>query len=784
MSSGERVGLLLKATWLCLFWLAPNASMGQVVATLDATLQLRTVDGITVPHQNGIPIPSFEKQERTTVNLAGLWRKQRFAANHDLTLKKRDAAGFAELLSEAGDRYKPEFDDSGWPTHQIPGVENTINAYERRPEYYQDGVWYRRAFAVPDSLRGSFVKLMFYAVNYVADVWLNGTHIGYHEGGYTSFAFEVSHAVKYDTVNVLAVRVDNPPWGTRSDIVPYSRVDWFNYTGIIHDVYLEFSDPISVVRADVVPKEIDGTIQTTITLFNASPAEQNVEVRVQVYEAAIGEHNIRAEKAAEVMGAPAPVSGQTENTMTVASQASKTWRTMLTVQNPKLWSPQNPNLYVLHVIVSKAGEVIDEFHTQFGIRTAKTQGNKFLLNGKPAFFVGLARHEDHPAYGRSIPLETIYDDLVKIKNLNANWLRTAHYPNHPFTYLAADRLGFVVMEEIPVWQFDSNLAWVLQNLLRHIHEQMFKEMVFRDYNRPSIITWSTSNECLDVDNRKTFIQRVQQELNRLYPDGRLTGQSAAADRPGPDDPSQAVCDFIGWTMYFGVFHGSTAYTGTKYFLVDANLAYPEKPVINTEFGYWSSENSSTVGMQVEIFNETFRALKQRAVMDSLGNYDCCGYLMATTWWCAFDWYRMTEGFQSMGVLRMDRVTEKPVTPVLKAAYLPYFKKGGIATEVKERASAASSSLQQFVLYQNYPNPFNPATSISFAVQKKTPVKLTVLDMTGREIAVLVDEAKNAGHYHVTFPDNGRTQQHLPSGVYFYKLVTDEFTDVKKMILMK
>lgn len=70
-------------------------------------------------------------------------------------------------------------------------------------------------------------------------------------------------------------------------------------------------------------------------------------------------------------------------------------------------------------------------------------------------------------------------------------------------------------------------------------------------------------------------------------------------------------------------------------------------------------------------------------MDSLGNYDCCGYLMAMTWWCAFDWYRMTEAFQSMGLLHMDRVTEKPVTPVLKAAYLPYFKSGGIATEVKK-----------------------------------------------------------------------------------------------------
>jgi beta-glucuronidase len=778
-----RIWFLSKIFFVSFFLIFSNGAMAQI-ATLQATLQLRTAEGITVPYQSGIPIPSFEKQRRPTINLAGEWRKQRFAANHDLTLKTRDTAGLAELTAEAADRFKPEYDDAGWPIMQIPGVENTINAYEKRPEYYQDGVWYRRRFTVPDSLAGKFAKLMFYAVNYVADVWLNGVYLGYHEGGYTSFAFDASSAVNYGGENILAVRVDNPPWATRIDIVPYSRVDWFNYTGIIHDVYVEFSDPVSVVRADVVPKNIDGAIQTTITLFNASPAEQEVDVGVEVYEANINEQNVLSERASDVIGAVASGEGQTQNSLTVPTRGSKAWRTNFTVQNPRLWSPKNPNLYVLHVTVSQAGRVVDEFHTQFGIRTTTTAGNKFLLNGKTAFFAGVARHEDHPAYGRSIPIATIYDDLVKIKNLNSNWLRTAHYPNHPYTYIAADRLGLVVMEEIPVWQFDLPSAWSIQNLVRHIHEQMFKEMVFRDYNRPSIVTWSTSNECLDVDNRRTFILRVNQELDTLYPDGRLVGQSAAADRPGPDDPSQTVCDFAGWTMYFGVFHGNTAYTGTKYFLVDANLAFPQKPVLNTEFGYWSSENGSTAQDQIEIFNDTFRALRQRAAMDSAGKVDCCGYLMATTWWCAFDWYRMTEGFQSMGVLHMDRVTEKPVTPVLKAAYLPYFKSGGITSEVERKnPDAASTAPHRFMLRQNYPNPFNPSTKIKFSVREKAPVKLSVLDLLGREVEVLVDEVKNPGDHEVTFSTRGRSQN-LPSGLYLSRLQAGHEVLTKKMMLIR
>lgn len=88
-----------------------------------------------------------------------------------------------------------------------------------------------------------------------------------------------------------------------------------------------------------------------------------------------------------------------------------------------------------------------------------------------------------------------------------------------------------------MWWFDTQISWVIQNSIRHIHEQMFREIVFRDYNRPSIILWSLTNECRDVDNRKIFINKIKQKLISLYNDYRLITQSAAADRPEANVPS-------------------------------------------------------------------------------------------------------------------------------------------------------------------------------------------------------------------------------------------------------
>ncbi|MGE5804512.1 MAG: glycoside hydrolase family 2 protein, partial [Ignavibacteria bacterium] len=389
-----------------------RSSIAQV-ANLDPTLKMQRVDEIYTPFQNGIPVPSFEKQNRQIIDLKGDWKKQRFNADDNITLSKRDDAGFQNLLTEAQDRYLSSYDDSGWETKMIPSVENQMNPYPTVPEYYENGVWYRRTFNVSDSLNGKFVKLMFYAVNYAADVWLNDVYLGYHEGGYTPFAFDVSSALNYGGSNTLVVRVDNPAWGSRNDIVPYTRVDWFNYTGIIHDVYLEVSNPVSVMRTDIVPQSIDGTIQTTITLFNSSSSNKNVDVSFEIFEADVNESNIKSDKAADLIGSAAVFSGASETSLNVGQDSARVWRTAVQVENPKLWYPKNPNLYIMKVLLKENAQIIDEYCTQFGIRTITTDVDKVLLNNQPVFFTGVARHEDHPVYGRSIPIDTIYEDMVK-----------------------------------------------------------------------------------------------------------------------------------------------------------------------------------------------------------------------------------------------------------------------------------------------------------------------------------------------------------------------------------
>ena len=451
----------------------------------------------------------------------------------------------------------------------------------------------------------------------------------------------------------------------------------------------------------------------------------------------------------------------------------------------KLWSMKSPNLYIAKIKVEEGGKLVDEFYTQFGVRTIATNGDKILLNGNPVFLPGVARHEDHPLYGRSIPKDTIFTDLQRVKNISALFLRSAHYPNHPYTYLISDRLGIAVWEEIPVFWFDEVESWDIQNNVRHIHQQMFREMVYKDFNRPSIFFWSTQNESLIEQERKTYIQTIKDDYIINFNDDRLITQSAAADRPGAADVSQQPCDVASWTMYFGIFYGSNNYyAGTSSFLIQAKNSNSGKPVMNSEFGYWSSENGSSTAKQVTVFNETYKAFKFFATIDEYGKYNPTGMLNGITWWCIFDWYSPGNpfGFQSMGLTSMDRKTLKPVGETLKNVYKNYYSFGGTVTGVDE---SDSESPAKFGLIQNYPNPFNPETNIRYTLESNTHVSLKIFDVLGRVVTTLVNEMQSAGIHHVAF----NTQQtsgnkQLTSGVYFYELHAGNFIQTKKMILLR
>jgi hypothetical protein len=238
-------------------------------------------------------------------------------------------------------------------------------------------------------------------------------------------------------------------------------------------------------------------------------------------------------------------------------------------------------------------------------------------------------------------------------------------------------------------------------------------------------------------------------------------------------------------MYFGIFHGSTYYEGTRQFLQNALTYYPAKPFLDTEFGYWSTEDLGSAPVQVAVFDSTFMAFNEFVAVDSTGSWHPGRPLATTTWWCIFDWYSIQTGNQTMGLYKMDHATAKPVASRLRDVYRPFKATSEIATiDAIEQGAELPT---EYRLEQNYPNPFNPRTGIRYQVPALSgvegsgvsDVKLAVFDVLGREVAVLVNERKGAGTYEVAF-DGHR----LSSGVYIYRLTAGTFVQSRKMILLK
>ncbi len=644
------------------------AALGVDAETLLPSLTFQettTLDGDLLPiaWQAGYPLTSFDPQERTRIDLAGTWRKERFEADSTLTLSGRGNEGLTALESEAMGRFQASYDDNGWDEIQLPGTENIMTAYG--PEDYQDGVWYRRSVFIPSEWEGQRVTFNALAINYIADIWVNGQWVGYHEGGFTPFALDIAPTLVYGEENTLAIRVDNPLWGSRNDIVPGLTPDWWNYTGVIQDFYLEAAPPLWIVRADVRTPNTSGNILVDVVLHNSGDRSQKGSLTLQAYTTDpqspgwLTNPQPGAIKT-DATGEPISIEVRLEPGQALVLPAVE-----LTIPNPELWTPENPALYVLEASLN-TGSTSDSFMTQFGFRTLQTTGHQWLLNGQPYFMAGIARHEEWPDSGRTATWDKIHADLEMIRAHNANFVRTAHYPNHPDTYLITDRLGLLAAVEIPVWQYGP--AEFAAQEQRQIADQMWREMILMGSNRPSIILWSMHNESQAVPEREGYIQRLTADFEQHLQDGRLLMQSAAADRGGPDDPTQAGMDIAGWTLYFGVFYGEDIAKDSNAFLKEAHAAHPEKPILVTEYGIWSKGGGSSKQRQMELFEALFPVFAKSTAWRADRQLNPDGYLGGITWWAMFDWYTAHTREQTMGLYDMDRVRGKPIAESLAASY--------------------------------------------------------------------------------------------------------------------
>ncbi|MBN1897956.1 MAG: hypothetical protein JW827_04195 [Spirochaetes bacterium] len=662
--------------------------------------------------------PDFNKQNDRTYIPIDTCRYRRIKLDHGLTLKERERSLIKKFEKEAREAHENSFVDTDWKQAPVPFC---VNKY---PDKYQDGVLYRIKVFIPEKFRHKNLNLFFLGANYVVDVWVNERWVGSHEGGYTSFAFNISDLVEYGKENLIFIRLDNIPWlmdgfpnANEHDIVPYKQMDWWNYTGINRDVYIEVSGKISVARVDVHYRMTEPNkckLNPYIVLNNFNKKDKNVRVKINIYEAYINNNNLLAVFHKDLADFNSVIYKGQEKKLLLkkdsyqvipiddipVKKVGNIYSGKTLSGDLKFWHPLYPTLYILEVVLKDNNyNIIEKNYYQFGIRKAEIKNQKIFLNNvtSPFLFQGVSYHEEFYPDGRAIDLPNrskILDNFKLIKDLNANFLRTAHYPQHPFTYTLADRMGIAIWEEIPVMWFDGP-EFIFQLKNRKIPQQMLLETLYREYNSPSIIFNGLANECGWQDERRQYLWEMK-NLGEKIRKGRIFAQSAVAS--DITDNTHRDMDVIGATFYFGVFYWDDPYAHTLLNLKKMNLFFPGKPIIATEFGIWSGEEWGNIEKQIEIAEKTYRAFMESHVMSGM------------VWWSLVDWFTIIGGYQTMGLVTMDHKKIKPVFLTLQKLYGKKIKNYAIETiGLLDNQRVRGNTLFQFKI-----KPEKNITSVQYA----------------------------------------------------------------------
>jgi len=502
---------------LCLMPLAPGTSRAQETALIT------NVTG------------------RPTTSLNGAWQRivDPFETGYyDYRYQPRADGYFqARTPTDRSDLVEYDFDAS--PRLQVPG---DWNSQEERLFFYEGTVWYRKVFDY-ELQPGARLFVHFGAANYQAHVYLNGTLLGTHEGGFTPFNVEITDRLT-PTDNSLVVKVDNR---RRLDAVPTVNTDWWNYGGLTRDVSL-VEVPATFIRdyflhlADGSTDRIAGWVQLD------GPTAAGREVTVRIPEAEVE--------------ATVTTDGAGRATVDVAADLL-------------LWSPASPTLY--DVEVGTAGHQVTD---RIGFRSITTRGTDILLNGKPVFLRGVSVHEQAPMReGRANGPEDARTVLQWVKELGGNFVRLAHYPHNEHIVRAADELGVMVWSEIPVyWTIQWENGATLANARRQLGE-----MITRDRNRAAVILWSMANETPPSAARLAFLQSLVGRARALDPTRLVTAALELRYRDDGvlsiDDPFGRDLDVIAINEYLGWYGGSPARADS----VRWESAY-DKPLIVSEFG--------------------------------------------------------------------------------------------------------------------------------------------------------------------------------------------------------
>jgi hypothetical protein len=472
---------------------------------------------------------------------------------------------------------------TGWRPARV-GLSWNVQFADLRE--YMGAAWYRTRFEAPLTRETRHVLLKFGAVDYFCQVFVNGTFAGSHEGGYTPFSLDVSRLTR-EGVNELAVRVVDPPMDEAMNQelfpemlyneIPHGKQNWYvQNSGIWQGVRIEFAPAIYIDRAQVTPK-INGDFQLDVFLEGEGQAASEI-VEGSRIRAVISDNSGRTV-------------WQTISALTSPEMVTLTG----TISQPRLWGPNQPALYTLDV--SLEGTVAHHRRTRFGFRELAARDGGLFLNGKPFFMIAALDQDFYPeTIHTPASEEFVRDMMLKAKRLGINVLRCHLKVAHPVYLDVADELGMLVWAELPSWSDCWFPCDHFSPKAAQRGEQMFAEVVVRDWNHPCLVIQTIMNESWGINLKdapqrawlKEAFDRIKSELAPL---GRLVIDNSPCEgnfhlKTDIEDyhnyysqPDQASL----WDTFVAEFATRAGWTFSRF--GDAERTGNE-PLVVSEFGNW------------------------------------------------------------------------------------------------------------------------------------------------------------------------------------------------------
>lgn len=528
----------------------------------------------------------------------------------------------------------------GWAAVTLP---HTFNADDgTSPHPYRGAGWYRRTIVAPAAASGR-TYLEFDGAALSTDVWLNGTRIGRHEGGFARFRFDVTDHLR-PGANALLVRVDNT---RQPDVAPLGG-DYTLYGGLYRRVRL-------VTTADVHVDMLDGGGPG---VYFSAPQATRPHWRVRVANGRARADTVVV--TARLHDADGKVAATAQRTVAVPARAVVPVDLDAALAAPHLWQGvEDPYLYKSEVTVARAGAVLDRVDNEVGIRTVQLDPDRgLLLNGRPYRVHGVNVHLTYvPGKGTAVDDADIDADYRILSDLGVTGLRFAHYQHNEHSYALADRKGFLVWTELPLTSEVNGSDAFAANAA-----QQARELVRQNVNHPSVFVWGLGNEIYKVDEVSGRVLDAMQKLVHAEDGSRPT---AYANCCAPIDGPQAMhTDAVGSNVYFGWY--DKEFADLAPFLAQNHAQRPRTPQALSEYGAGGSALHQEDPVRRPVAPSRWHPEQYQALYheEAWRQIEAAPWLWASYVWTGFDFASSGRnegdgpGVNDKGLVSMDRKVRK------------------------------------------------------------------------------------------------------------------------------